>query len=50
MHLCVSDTEHLRNFVFDRFTSREEWCTSRPPWCSSTGSAARSCFPPPPMG
>jgi len=24
VHLCVSDTEHLRNFVFDHFTSREE--------------------------
>ena len=24
VHLCVADTEHLRNFVFDHFTSREE--------------------------
>ena len=24
VHLCVADTEHLRNFVCDHFTSREE--------------------------
>ena len=24
VHLCVTDTDHLRNFVFDHFTSREE--------------------------